>query len=68
MKPGVEIERLQTVISKSNGFLAADLLQNQPGALQFSTMDCASSTRDPAPDQCRPRNETDLSGKAGMGG
>jgi hypothetical protein len=37
-EPGVEM-------SESKGLLAADLLQNRPDTLQFSTTDCASPAR-----------------------
>jgi hypothetical protein len=41
-KPGVEKQLLQWVADYLNGLLAADLLQNYPGAVQRSIVDWAS--------------------------
>jgi hypothetical protein len=45
LKPTVEIQHIQRVLNELNELLAADLLQNQLGAPQGSTIDCASSGR-----------------------
>src|SRR4051812_10635665 len=41
LKPPVELQRKQGVTEYCKELLAADLLQNQPDALQCSTPDCA---------------------------